>query len=143
MQLPQAGTEQAFQAGVIDRQRRWTSAKGAFAEPVAEHALARVLAGLRLLPTRARARTWGQPAGESLFGQPVTVVGSGGIATVLLRLLEPFRAQVTVVRRHAGAQPLAGAARTVGPDRLPEALAGASSPSTRPQAQPAMAWPEG
>jgi phosphoglycerate dehydrogenase-like enzyme len=136
VQLPQAGTEQAFQAGVIDRQRRWTSAKGAFAEPVAEHALALVLAGLRLLPTRARARTWGQPAGESLFGQPVTVVGGGGIAIVLLRLLEPFRAQVTVVRRHAGAEPLAGAARTVGPDRLPEALAGARAVVLTPALTP-------
>jgi len=125
VQLPQAGTEQAFAAGVIDRQRRWTSAKGAFSEPVAEHALLLVLAGLRLLPTRARARTWGKPAGESLFDQPVTVVGGGGIATVLLRLLAPFRAQVTVVRRHAGAEPLPGAARTVGPGRLHDALAGA------------------
>ncbi len=136
VQLPQAGTERAFQAGVIDRKRRWTSAKGAFAEPVAEHALALVLAGLRQLPTRARARTWGKPAGESLFGQPVTVVGGGGIATVLLRLLEPFRAQVTVVRRHASAEPLAGAARTVSPDRLPEALAGARAVVLTPALTP-------
>jgi len=85
VQLPQAGVERAFQAGAVDRQRRWTSAKGAFAEPVAEHALALILAGLRQLKVRARARTWGEPAGESLFGQPVTVVGAGGIATVLMR----------------------------------------------------------
>jgi len=50
-------------------------------------------------------------------------VGGGGIATVLLRLLEPFRAQVTVVRRQA--EPLPGAARTIGADRLAEALPGA------------------
>jgi phosphoglycerate dehydrogenase-like enzyme len=123
VQLPQAGVERAFQAGAVDRQRQWTSAKGAFAEPVAEHALALILAGLRQLKIRARARTWGQPAGESLFGQPVTVVGAGGIAAVLLRLLEPFGTPVTVVRRQAG--PVAGAARTVGVDRLTEALAGA------------------
>ena len=123
VQLPQAGVERAFQAGAVDRQRQWTSAKGAFAEPVAEHALALILAGLRQLKIRARARTWGQPAGESLFGQPVTVVGAGGIATVLLRLLEPFGTPVTVVRRQA--EPVAGATRTVGVDRLTEALAGA------------------
>jgi len=123
VQLPQAGVERAFQAGVVDRQRQWTSAKGAFAEPVAEHALALILAGLRQLKVRARARTWGQPAGESLFGQPVTVVGAGGIATVLMRLLEPFGTPATVVRRQA--EPVAGAARTVGVDRLTEALAGA------------------
>jgi phosphoglycerate dehydrogenase-like enzyme len=123
VQLPQAGVERAFQAGTVDRQRQWTSAKGAFAEPVAEHALALILAGLRQLKVRAQARTWGQPAGESLFGQPVTVVGAGGIATVLLRLLEPFGTPVTVVRRQA--EPVAGAARTVAVDRLTEALAGA------------------
>jgi len=123
VQLPQAGMERAFQAGVVDRQRRWTSAKGAFAEPVAEHALALILAGLRQLKVRAQARTWGQPAGESLFGQPVTVVGAGGIAAVLLRLLEPFGTPVTVVRRHA--EPVPGAVRTLSTDRLTEALAGA------------------
>ena len=123
VQLPQAGVERAFQAGVVDRQRRWTSAKGAFAEPVAEHALALTLAGLRQLKVRARARTWGEPAGESLFGQPVTVVGAGGIATVLMRLLEPFGAPVTVVRQHAEGVP--GAVRTLTTHRLTEALAGA------------------
>ena len=123
IQLPQAGVERAFQAGVVDPQRRWTSAKGAFSEPVAEHALALILAGLRLLKVRARARTWGQPAGESLFGQPVTVVGAGGIASVLLRLLEPFGAPVTIVRQHP--EPVAGAARTVATGQLAEAVAGA------------------
>ena len=123
VQLPQAGVERAFQAGAVDRQRQWTSAKGAFAEPVAEHALALILAGLRQLKIRARARTWGQPAGESLFGQPVTVVGAGGIAAVLLRLLEPFGTPVTVVRRQA--EPVPGAARTLSTDRLTEGLAGA------------------
>jgi len=111
------------EAGLIDRHRQWTSAKGAYAEPVAEHALALLLAGLRRLPERARARSWGEEAGTSLFGQPVTIIGGGGIAAVLLRLLEPFRAQVTVVRQRP--EPLPGAARTVGDDRLHEALAGA------------------
>jgi phosphoglycerate dehydrogenase-like enzyme len=123
IQLPQAGVERAFQAGVVDPRRRWTSAKGAYAEPVAEHALALILAGLRLLKVRARARTWGQPAGESLFGQPVTVVGAGGIATVLMRLLEPFGTPVTVVRRQP--EPVPGAARTVTTERLADALPGA------------------
>ena len=39
---------------------------------------------------------------------------------MLLRLLGPFRARVTVVRRRP--EPLAGAVRTVGDDRLHEAL---------------------
>ena len=123
VQLPQAGIERAVDSGVIDHERRWTSAKGAFAEPVAEHALTLLLAGLRLLKIRAQARSWGEPGGVSLFDQPVTVVGGGGIATVLLRLLEPFRARVTVVRRHP--EPVPGAAQTIGADRLAEALPGA------------------
>ena len=92
-------------------------------EPVAEHALALLLAGLRHLPERARARSWGEPAGQSLFDQPVTVVGGGGITIALLRLLEPFRARVTVVRRRA--EPVAGAVQTVTVSQLGEAVAGA------------------
>jgi phosphoglycerate dehydrogenase-like enzyme len=123
VQLPMAGIERVAEAGVLDHRRRWTSAKGAYAEPVAEHALALLLAGLRCLPERARARCWGQPAGQTLFDQPVTVVGGGGITIALLRLLEPFRARVTVVRRRA--EPVAGAVQTVTASHLGEALAGA------------------
>jgi hypothetical protein len=123
VQLPMAGVERMAAAGVLDRQRQWTSAKGAYAEPVAEHALALLLAGLRHFTERARARSWGRPAGESLFDQPVTVLGGGGIAVAFLRLLEPFRARVTIVRHHA--EPVEGAARTLGTERLHEALAGA------------------
>jgi phosphoglycerate dehydrogenase-like enzyme len=123
VQLPMAGVEPMAEAGVLDHRRQWTSAKGAYAEPVAEHALALLLAGLRHLPERARAHSWGQPAGVSLFDQPVTVVGGGGIAVALMRLLKPFRAQVTIVRQHA--EPVEGAVRTVGTPRLHEALAGA------------------
>ena len=135
VQLPQAGTERVFEAGVIDHARRWTSAKGAYADPVAEHALALVLAGLRLLKVRARASSWGEQGGVSLFGEPVTVVGGGGIATVLLRLLAPFGPPVTVVRRQA--VPMPGAARTLGPDRLAEALAGARAVVLAPALTPA------
>jgi phosphoglycerate dehydrogenase-like enzyme len=123
VQLPMAGIERVAEAGVLDHRRRWTSAKGAYAEPVGEHALALLLAGLRHLPERARARCWGQPAGQTLFDQPVTVVGGGGITIALLRLLEPFRARVTVVRRRA--EPVAGAVQTVTASHLGEALAGA------------------
>jgi phosphoglycerate dehydrogenase-like enzyme len=123
VQLPMAGIERVAEAGVLDHQRQWTSAKGAYAEPVAEHALALLLAGLRSLPERARARAWGQPAAQTLFGQPVTIVGGGGITLALLRLLAPFRAEVTVVRRST--EPVAGAARTLATEHLPEALAGA------------------
>jgi phosphoglycerate dehydrogenase-like enzyme len=123
VQLPLAGVEDVFAAGAITHEQQWTSAKGAYAEPVAEHALMLMLAGLRQLPTRARARAWGKPAGVSLFDQPVTIVGAGGITVALLKLLAPFRAHVTVVRPRP--EPLEGAKLTVGSEHLNDALASA------------------
>ena len=123
VQLPFAGVELVAQAGLLDPARTWTCAKGAYAEPVAEHALLLALAGLRFLRSRMRASSWGTAAGESLYDQPVTIVGGGGIAAALLELLAPMRAQVTVVRRQPAAVP--GAARTLQTAQLAEALPGA------------------
>ncbi|WP_166852164.1 D-isomer specific 2-hydroxyacid dehydrogenase family protein [Isoptericola sp. BMS4] len=123
VQLPSAGVDAALEAGLIDGRAggvTWTSAKGAFAEPVAEHALALTLAALRRLPERARARTWGDEAGTSLYDARVLVVGAGGIARAFLRLLAPFRARTTVVRRHPVAVP--GADRVVAGDQLASTL---------------------
>ncbi len=124
VQLPLAGVERVLDAGLFDHSRVWTSAKGVFAEPVAEHALALTLAGLRHFRARARATSWGEAAGTSLYDQPVTVVGGGGIAAALLKLLAPFRCEVTVVRRTP--VPVPGARVTLGPEQLLESLAGAS-----------------
>ncbi len=120
VQLPFAGVENAVGAGLIDPARVWTSAKGSYAEPVAEHALMLALAGLRVLPERIRAHSWGAPAGTSLYDGRVTILGGGGITAELLRLLAPFRVEATVVRRQA--QPVPGAARTVTTSRLADVL---------------------
>ena len=124
VQLPFAGIERVAAAGLLDPVRTWTCAKGAYAEPVAEHALMLALAGLRFLRRRITARSWGEPAGETLYDQPVTILGGGGIATSLISLLTPMRCPITVVRRQA--DPVPGAARTLRTSQLPEALAGAS-----------------
>jgi phosphoglycerate dehydrogenase-like enzyme len=121
VQLPFAGVENF--ARLFDDGRTWTCTKGAYSEAVAEHALALGLAGLRQLPRRARARSWGDQAGVRLAGSPVTILGGGGITEALLRLLAPFPVEATVVRRRVG--PVAGAAHVVGPDRLHAALPGA------------------
>ena len=123
VQLPLAGVEKVAEAGVLDDARIWTCAKGAYAEPVAEHALALALAGLRHLPTRVAARSWGIPAGTSLYDRRVTILGGGGIATSLLEQLAPFRVDATVVRRSP--DPVPGAARVVPPEGLLDALDGA------------------
>jgi phosphoglycerate dehydrogenase-like enzyme len=122
VQLPFAGVEGPAASGILDEDRVWTCAKGAYAEPVAEHALALTLAGLRHLRRRAEARSWGSPAGTSLYDQQVTILGGGGITTSLLQQLAPFRAVTTVVRRRP--VPLDGATRTVDVSALHEALAG-------------------
>jgi phosphoglycerate dehydrogenase-like enzyme len=120
VQLSSAGIELMAGSGVIDPGRTWTCAKGAYAEPVAEHALALALAGLRSLPARIAARSWGPPAGVSLYDERVTILGGGGIAACLLQQLAPFRVAATVVRRTA--DPMPGAARTLPVERLAEAL---------------------
>lgn len=121
VQLPSAGIESMVE--LVDETRTWTCAKGSYARPVAEHALALALAGLRQLPTRVVARSWGPQAGTSLFGQRVTVVGGGGIAQALLDLLAPFEVEVTVVNRSGN--PVPGAAHTEPVSRLDGALPGA------------------
>ena len=126
VQLPWAGVEDFAAAGVFrdERERTWTCGKGVYAEPVAEHALALALAGLRSLPDRVRATSWGPQAGVSLYDARVTILGAGGITESLVDLLRPMRTEVTVVRRD-GDTAFPGAARTLGLDALHEALPGA------------------
>jgi len=123
VQLPFAGVERVLAFGLLDHDHLWTCAKGSYAEPVAEHALALSLAGLRYLHTRITARSWGVPAGTSLYDQKVTILGGGGITSVLLEQLAPFRVDATVVRRKP--DPLPGAARTVPVSELGDVLPGA------------------
>ncbi|WP_323743061.1 D-isomer specific 2-hydroxyacid dehydrogenase family protein [Curtobacterium sp. VKM Ac-2887] len=122
VQLPFAGVD-AFAHLIQEHGDRvlFTSAKGAYAEPVAEHALALTLGTLRVLQKRARAHSWAtEPEGVSLYGRNVVVIGAGGIALEYIRLLAPFDVDVTVVRRSA--DPVAGASRTVTTDQLDEVL---------------------
>ena len=118
IQLPFAGIENFVH--LLDDDHEWVCGKGVYAEPVAEHALALALAGLRGLVGYGRARSWTGPEGQNLVGARVTVLGGGGITEELLKLLAPFEAEVTVVRRHPA--PMAGAAEVVGTDRLHGAL---------------------
>jgi phosphoglycerate dehydrogenase-like enzyme len=118
VQLPTAGIERY--AGLLNDGRIWTSAKGAFSDQVAEHVLALALAGLRELPKRARANSWGEKGGRTLFGSRVTIVGAGGIAEALIALLKPFQCIVTVVRHHPGA--VEGAAAVLEFNRMLQGL---------------------
>jgi phosphoglycerate dehydrogenase-like enzyme len=126
VQLPFAGVD-AF-SGIIASEARpglvWTSAKGAYAQPVAEHALVLTLALMRVIPKRVRARSWSTvEEGRSLYGREVVIVGAGGIALELMVLLAPFGVRVTIVRRSS--DPVEGADRTVTTDQLLDVLPGA------------------
>lgn len=123
VQLPFAGIERYVPTIRDRRDITWTSAKGVYAPPVAEHALALTLALLRHLPERVRATSWGVGAGTTLNGLNCVILGGGGIAREYLRLLKTWDTTVTMVRRSAGEVP--GADRTVTQDRMDEVLPGA------------------
>jgi phosphoglycerate dehydrogenase-like enzyme len=123
VQLPWAGIEPYIP--LLGHDRTWTCAKGVYADPVAEHALALLLAGFRNLHAYAKAETWTGQVGRNLIGASVTIFGGGGIAEALIELLAPFRCAVTVVRRSP--TPMPGVKRVLGPDDRIEALGGADA----------------
>jgi phosphoglycerate dehydrogenase-like enzyme len=97
VQLPSAGVERWLDR--IDRERQWTSAAPAFGRPVAEHALALMLAGVRRLHEFARSSTWTRPPIAQLADSTVALIGAGSIGRALIELLEPFRVEVLAVTR--------------------------------------------
>ena len=110
VQLPFAGVEPFVD--LIEGDIVFTAGQGVYAEPVAEHALALALTGMRHIASYARRTEWqNDEVGTNLLGANVVIFGAGGICTTLIRLLQPFRTKITVVRRTA--TPLAGADRVV------------------------------
>jgi phosphoglycerate dehydrogenase-like enzyme len=113
VQLPSAGVENWLRH--VDGARAWTSAAGAYGLPVAEHALALMLAGARRLADCARATTWSDPPAAPLDGSTVAIVGAGGIGRALIALLEPLDVEVLAVTRR-------GRDGTLPADRLGDVL---------------------
>ncbi|UZJ54535.1 hypothetical protein CBS101457_003855 [Exobasidium rhododendri] len=101
IQLPMAGINAYADLAKRYPKKIWTSAKGAFSQPVAEHALTLALALLRYLPMRVRATSWGNSQGLSIFNTNIVILGAGGITLSLLAQLEPFTPTITVLRRKA------------------------------------------
>ena len=109
VQLPYAGIEPFID--VLDRQRLWTCGKGVYSPAVAEHALAMMLAMKRNLTAYARSPQWSKGIGSNLFGAKVTILGGGGIAEDVIPLLEPFKCEITVIRKRPISLP--GTVRTI------------------------------
>ena len=137
--LKTAGIEEFVSAGVLDDKRVWTNASGFYAENVAEHALALLLAGLRQINTSVR---WGwdkehiDPAVRTLRGARVAIIGAGGIGRSLIPRLKACGASVLAVN-HSGRE-VDGAEQTLPSSRIDEVcsscdhvvLAAPSTPET-------------
>jgi phosphoglycerate dehydrogenase-like enzyme len=102
VQLPFAGVD-AF-AQILTAPVRFTSAKGSYKEPVAEHALALALALARKLPVRVKATSWGKREAVSFYDANVLLIGAGGITQELIGMLKPFRAKISVCRNQVEVQ---------------------------------------
>lgn len=123
VQLPWAGVERFVH--LVDEARLWTCGKGVYADPVAEHALSLLLAGMRNVADYARQHEWTGPVGRNLLGANVTILGAGGITASLVRLLRPFNCHITVVRNMPEHFPGADAVMTS--VNLIDSLAGADA----------------
>jgi phosphoglycerate dehydrogenase-like enzyme len=113
VQLPWAGVDEFISSGLFQRPVTFTSAKGALADQVAEHALLLALASMRHVVAQARHRHWLEAEPESLHGKRVTIVGGGGIGRTVIRLLSPLTRNIVVLRRQTEAIPGAATTRPI------------------------------
>ena len=123
VQLPFAGIENFVPH--LDDRRVWTSVKGVYAEPVAELCMAFLLGGMRHVIGYSRVNEWTVDHGRYLLGGNIVIVGGGGIATSLVRMLQGFNTNITVVRRNETA--FAGVQRVVTQSQLHDVLPSADA----------------
>ena len=100
VQLRAAGVEYWFGTGEIDRKRTFTSARGAYAKSVGEHAIALLFAAAKRLHTSARSDHWDRGReGGSVGGSTVGIIGAGGIGQQVIVYLQPFDVDIVAVTR--------------------------------------------
>jgi phosphoglycerate dehydrogenase-like enzyme len=103
---------------------------GLNAVPVAEHAIALLLALARRLPEASKGfepGRWGQPVGRSLAGTAACIVGAGSIGTQIALRLAAFDVTVTGVRRRPPDGPVPPFAAVYSADRLLDCVADVDS----------------
>ncbi len=96
-----------FRARVAARGLIVTNSSNVYAAACAEHVFAFMLARSRMLPQALRSHAAnGSPEyfqlradSVSLRGQSLVILGFGGIASILVKLLAPFEMQITAMRR--------------------------------------------
>jgi D-3-phosphoglycerate dehydrogenase len=116
VQLPSAGVEPWMARIEATPQVTFTSAAGAYAPQVAEHAVALLLAGVRGIAASAHQATWEIPPHRTLAGATVAIVGAGGIGRAVIAQLAPFDVEVIAVTRRGLDVP--GAARSLAAEAL-------------------------
>jgi D-3-phosphoglycerate dehydrogenase len=120
VQLGGAGAEQWLDVVAQHPDTTFTTARGAYSIPIAEHALALLLAGVRGIATAARANCWTPITVGTLEGSTVAIIGAGGIGRALIQMLAPLGASVIAVTRSG--TPVEGATRTLGAAEMDVAL---------------------
>ncbi len=117
-----------FRAMVLERGLIVTNSSSVYAKACAEHVFAFMLAQSRRLPQALQSEAangdaeWLRLRSESvsLHGQNLVILGFGGIATELVKLLAPFEMNITAMRRNPRGDE---GFPTVTVDGLPAALA--------------------
>ena len=117
-----------FRSLVAQRGLIVTNSTSVYARPCAEHVFSFMIAQSRLLPmslgslaANGSEEWFGLRNGcESLRGKEVVILGFGGIATELVKLLAPFEMKITAMRRAPRGDE---GVLTITPDELPTALA--------------------
>lgn len=112
-----AGVEAIKRAGIMTPEVRWANAAGVFAKPVAEHAMALILASLHHYKFAFQNPTFDvrlelDDRQDWLFERKrVAIFGAGGIGKELIRMLAPFEPHITAVNRSGN--PVDGADETL------------------------------
>ena len=113
VQLQSAGIEHWVERVRATPGVTFTTAAGAYAAQVAEHALGLLIAGIRSFNQYARAWSWDPHDGGQLAGSTVAVIGAGGIGRALIKRLEPHDVKILAVTR-------SGRDGTIGVERIGE-----------------------
>ena len=114
VQLPIAGVESWMERVAATPDVEYTSAGGAYAKPVAEHALGLLLAGVRGMVYYARTKSWDPtPSERVLEGSTIAIIGAGGIGRELIAMLAPHDVEIVAVTR-------SGRDGTLPVEKLPE-----------------------
>lgn len=123
VQLPSAGVNLWLNTGVLDNERTWLSAAGAYSAAVASHAVAGYLAAIHRIPDFAAATTWQALQFRPLSLRRVAILGLGGIGAEIARQLQALGvAEVRGVVRNHREEPHADTVTTLTNPAWPEGI---------------------